>query len=227
MLWLAWELSTETTQCNTETTLWQQEAARLAHAALKIPELGTFRTGKQTNLSRNSYDHIYFCIFICWKFKRTKCAQIIWAKRSMASTTPSPLTRGCRSSLPSASPPSGPRPWPWGPRSTRTRCPCWGRSHQPRGSCCQSSCGRPRPRSSRWTRSCRRETTAPPCGWSCPHQRSPPDWQHIKSNRLDRKPSAAMYGPSQPLSYPLPPHPFFFLQPTHLSLPPPPHTHTQ
>ena len=114
-------------------------------------------------------------------WEKTQISPFYWTVPSPPPPPPAPspvhtrsLTQGCTSSLPLASPPSGPRSCSWGPHSTRRWCPCWGRCPPSHGCSCRSSCGRPRRRSSRWTRSCSTGTRAPPCGWSCQCPRGPP-----------------------------------------------------
>ena len=81
-LWTAWEFSAKTTQnAIQKPTLRQHEVARLTHVLPK-PQNRAYSTLENKQIAKHVlkktlYDHIFFlCIFVCWKFRRTKYAQL-------------------------------------------------------------------------------------------------------------------------------------------------------
>ena len=84
----SWEFSAETTQSARPKPTVQQWEVMTLTCATKIPELGIFWTGRQTNCKTclETFMIVFFssnhCIFVCWKFRCTKYTQIVWANMS-------------------------------------------------------------------------------------------------------------------------------------------------
>ena len=87
--WSAQEFIVKTTQSTMQKmTLWQCKVIRLTLCATQNPELGKFRTGKQTNRKTCLEILIINCfvfnfhIFVCWNCRCTKYIQILRVNRS-------------------------------------------------------------------------------------------------------------------------------------------------